>query len=134
MNESSLQPQRHLLDGATRVFLAEALIFPSGLIIVIFLTRKLGPESYGHFTLAAAIITWLALLMIAALFILMISMASAILTAAGKPLWTFALTGPMLPLALVGHLALIPRLGTLSASLTNSIFAILEDIAAVYAV
>lgn len=59
MNSTSLQPRRHLLDGATRVFLAEALIFPSGLIIVMFLTRKLGPEGYGHFTLAAAIVTWI---------------------------------------------------------------------------
>ena len=58
MNSTSLQPRRHLLDGATRVFLAEALIFPSGLIIVMFLTRKLGPEGYGHFTLAAVIVTW----------------------------------------------------------------------------
>ena len=59
MSQSSSHPRRHLLDGTTRVFLAEALILPSGLVVVIFLTRKLGPEGYGLFTLATAFVLWL---------------------------------------------------------------------------
>ena len=59
LNRSSLKPRRQLLDGTTRVFLAEALILPTGMVILIFLTRKLGPEGFGLFTLAAAFIFWL---------------------------------------------------------------------------
>jgi hypothetical protein len=35
---------RHLLDGTVRVFLAEALMLPTGLLTVAVLTRRLGPH------------------------------------------------------------------------------------------
>lgn len=50
---------RHLAGGTVRVFLAEALVLPTGLITAAYLTRNLGPEGYGLFTLAAALIAWL---------------------------------------------------------------------------
>ena len=38
------------------------------------------------------------------------------MTAAGKPAWTSALTAPLVPLAVAGHLLLIPRFGPLGAA------------------
>lgn len=59
MTTSLLQRYRHILDGTLWVSMAEALIVPTGIIITVFLTRRLGPESYGLFTLAASLIAWL---------------------------------------------------------------------------
>jgi O-antigen/teichoic acid export membrane protein len=58
----------------------------------------------------------LAILTFAALGMLIISIATTVLIAAGRPGWTFALTGPLIPLALVGHLLIIPRLGVNGAA------------------
>ena len=54
----SSYPGSHLLDGAVRVFLAEALFPLTGLITAAFLTRRLGPEDYGLLSLAATIVGW----------------------------------------------------------------------------
>ena len=59
MDPSLTHPRRHIVDGTIRVFLAEALILPTGLVTVIFLTRRLGPEGYGLFTLAAVLMNWI---------------------------------------------------------------------------
>lgn len=48
-----------MIDGTARVFLAEALLVPTGLLTVAYLTRRLGPSEYGRYTLAVALITWL---------------------------------------------------------------------------
>lgn len=48
-----------MLDGMVRVFLAEALLLPTGIITAAFLTRRLGPENYGLFTLAASLVAWI---------------------------------------------------------------------------
>ena len=50
---------RHTADGAFWGFLAEALILPTGLITTAYLTRTLGPERYGLFTLTSALVIWL---------------------------------------------------------------------------
>jgi len=76
----------------------------------------------------------LAQLIFGAVALAMISVATAILTAAGKPGWTFALAGPLLPLAVAGHLLLIPRLGAIGASLVTTLVAGLGALAAVLAV
>jgi O-antigen/teichoic acid export membrane protein/ubiquinone/menaquinone biosynthesis C-methylase UbiE len=55
---SSTEGQR-TLDGTVRVFLAEALILPAGLITTVVLTRRLGADGYGLFVLAATLVTWL---------------------------------------------------------------------------
>ncbi len=52
-------PNRHTMRGTLRVFLAESLMFPTGLVTAAFLTRRLGPSGYGLFTLAALIVSWL---------------------------------------------------------------------------
>ena len=76
----------------------------------------------------------LALLIFAALGLLMIHLVIAILTASGKPGWTFLLTGPMVPAALMGHLILIPWLGGVGAAAVTTFFACLGAFAAVFAV
>jgi O-antigen/teichoic acid export membrane protein len=58
----------------------------------------------------------LAVLIFAALAVVMISVASSILTAIGKPTWAMWATLPVAPLALAGHLAVIPRLGATGAT------------------
>ncbi len=45
-----------LWSGAGAVLLAEALVIPTGLVTAIYLTRRLGPASYGAFTLAASLV------------------------------------------------------------------------------
>jgi len=53
----------------------------------------------------------------------MMSVANAVLVAVGKPSWTLAVAGPMLPLAIIGHWILVPRLGAVGASLVTTIVA-----------
>jgi len=48
-----------MIDGTARVFLAEALIVPTGVVTVALLTRHLGPSDYGRYTLAVTIVLWL---------------------------------------------------------------------------
>jgi O-antigen/teichoic acid export membrane protein len=76
----------------------------------------------------------LALLIFAGVARVMISVTTAILTAAGKPGWTFALIGPLLPLTTAGYLLLIPRWDAIGAALVTSLFAGLGALAAVLAV
>ena len=76
----------------------------------------------------------LALLIFGGLAIVMISVVTAIITAAGRPKWTFILTGPMVPTAIIGHLILIPRLGAIGASLVTTLSASVGAFAAVIAV
>lgn len=47
------------LAGTVRLLAAEALIFPTGLVTAAFLTRRLGADGYGVFSLAALIVTWI---------------------------------------------------------------------------
>jgi O-antigen/teichoic acid export membrane protein len=65
----------------------------------------------------------LARLIYGAVALMMISTATAILTAAGKPNWTFTLTGPLIPVAVVGYLVLIPWLGPVGAATVTSVVA-----------
>ena len=49
---------RELLGGSARVFVAESIALPAGLITAAFLARRLGPSGYGVFTLTMAIVAW----------------------------------------------------------------------------
>jgi O-antigen/teichoic acid export membrane protein len=80
----------------------------------------------AKFMTAAPLIGPLAL---AALALNMMNVATSILTAAGKPRWTFLLVGPLVPLALLGHLLLIPRYGALGAASVTAICASLSAVA-----
>ncbi|MBN2060687.1 MAG: oligosaccharide flippase family protein [Deltaproteobacteria bacterium] len=55
---SSFGAGHHLATGTIKIFLAEALILPTGFITTIFLARTLGPMSYGLFALASVLVLW----------------------------------------------------------------------------
>ncbi len=59
MNSPYSKPGRGTIKGTVQTFAGEALLFPTGLLTAIFLTRSLGPHGYGLFTVAATIITWI---------------------------------------------------------------------------
>lgn len=62
MTQSVESPARALartLDGTLRVFGAEALLLPAGLVTAAYLSRKLGADGYGLFTVAATFVAWL---------------------------------------------------------------------------
>lgn len=59
--QRSEAPGRETLAGTVRVFSAEALLFPTGLVTAAYLTRVLGADGYGVFSLAAmavALVEW----------------------------------------------------------------------------
>jgi O-antigen/teichoic acid export membrane protein len=59
MHQRPAQPGRQTMGGTLLVFLAEALVLPTGMLIAAFMTRRLGPEGYGLFTLAATLVAWI---------------------------------------------------------------------------
>jgi O-antigen/teichoic acid export membrane protein len=58
MSQSATQDRRQMISGTLRIFLAEAILLPTGLLTAGFLSRQLGPQGYGLFTLAAVILSW----------------------------------------------------------------------------
>jgi O-antigen/teichoic acid export membrane protein len=57
--DRSAEAGRQTLAGTVRVLAAEALVFPTGLVTAAFLTRWLGADGYGVFSLAALVVAWL---------------------------------------------------------------------------
>ena len=49
---------RHVLGGTFWLFLAQALMVPSGLATVAYLTRALGPGLYGSYAIVITIVMW----------------------------------------------------------------------------
>jgi O-antigen/teichoic acid export membrane protein len=76
----------------------------------------------------------LALLIFAAISFIGINVVNSIFVALGKPSWTFALTGPMVPLAVIGHLVLIPWLGGIGAAIVTTSITCLGTIISFFAV
>jgi len=58
LNESHA---RHTAVGTLQDFTAAALSLPTGLVTAACLTRQLGPENYGLFTVAVSIVIWVEL-------------------------------------------------------------------------
>jgi O-antigen/teichoic acid export membrane protein len=111
--------------GPARALGRDALRVPLLLLPFAGLTAGAAPEIVelvfgGAFAPAAAL---LALLIFAALAWTMVSIDTALLTAAGKPGWTLALTAPLLPIALAGHLVFVPPLGSIGAALVTTVVA-----------
>jgi O-antigen/teichoic acid export membrane protein len=50
---------KEVFGGSARVFIAEAISLPTGLVTAAFLARRFGPDGYGIFTLTMAIVAWL---------------------------------------------------------------------------
>jgi O-antigen/teichoic acid export membrane protein len=76
----------------------------------------------------------LAVLIFAAVMTVMISVASAILTAAGRPGWAMLAVLPTAPLALVGHLLVIPRFGAQGATVVTLVVAVIGALLSLAAV
>ena len=55
MSPASASGRPGALRDTLRIFAGEALAIPTGLVTAAFLTRRLGPEGYGLFTLAATV-------------------------------------------------------------------------------
>lgn len=68
--------------------------------------------------------TLFSLLIFAAVAMVIISVVTSIFTALGKPGWALLLTAPLIPLALAGHLSLIPRWGSIGAALVTTVSAL----------
>ena len=75
----------------------------------------------------------LAVLIFGAMALMMISVVTAILTAAGRPNLTAALVAPMLPLSLLGYWIFVPRYGEMAACWVNMGAAVVGAIAALAA-
>jgi O-antigen/teichoic acid export membrane protein len=58
MNRLFAQSAKHTLDGTILVFLSEALLVPTGIVVAAFLTRRLSPSEYGLYTLTAMSVIW----------------------------------------------------------------------------
>lgn len=76
----------------------------------------------------------LAVLMVGSVGFVAISVATAILTAAGKPRWTVVLTAPLVLLSIAGNLWLIPKMGTLGAALVTTLVGGIGALAAIVTV
>jgi O-antigen/teichoic acid export membrane protein len=65
---------------------------------------------------------------------MMASVATVIMIAADQPALTFALTGPLIPLAILGHLLVIPTGGPLGAALVTSLLNVVDTLVVFWAV
>ena len=61
MTSDSVHTGRRVIRGALWLYLAEALMLPTGLITAIYLARFLGPVQYGQYALAIVLVVWLEL-------------------------------------------------------------------------
>lgn len=76
----------------------------------------------------------LALLVIGGVANVMFTVALTVMTADGYPARTVLFTAPLIPLALVGHLVMIPRYGQLGAALVTVVVALLSTSVAVVSI
>lgn len=53
---------RHLVAGSISLFIAEALILPTGFITAVYLARQFGPADYGLFALVSRVSMWIEIL------------------------------------------------------------------------
>ncbi len=73
-------------------------------------------------------------LVVAGIAMTLFGVCSSILTAAGKPNWTFALVGPLVPITVVGHLIAVPRWGALGAATITAVVSVTAAVLGVLAV
>jgi O-antigen/teichoic acid export membrane protein len=76
---------------------------------------------FGQVFLPAAPL--LGMLTLASTMLVVMSVAGTILTAADKPGWTLTLTVPLIPLAILGHIIMVPRFGAIGAASVTAVLA-----------
>jgi len=59
MDQNLSETGRRMTRGAIGIFLADALILPTGFVTAVFLSRYLGPSAYGLFALVSRLILWI---------------------------------------------------------------------------
>ena len=130
---------RFLADGNDRFardMARQAIRLTMVLLPVAAVIAGAAPEIVGLFFgqgfLAAAPL--LGILTFASTMLVIVSVASTILTAAGKPRWMLTLTAPLIPLAVLGHIIMVPRLGAMGAALVTALLATLGAAGALVAV
>lgn len=62
MNRINSNSNRNIASGTAQVFLSESLALPFGLLSSAYLTRNLGAEDYGLFTITSILIIWVSIL------------------------------------------------------------------------
>ena len=75
----------------------------------------------------------LAVLIFAAMALMMVSVVTAILTAAGRPKLTAILVAPMLPLSVLGYVLFVPSFGAMGACWVNLVASVFGAAAAMVA-
>ena len=131
LRDSSLDETRTIARNSMRVVIA---LTPLAAIMA-GAAPEIALVAFGPEFLAAAPL--IGPLAVGALALTMMYVATSILTAAGKPRWAFFFVGPLVPLALLGHLLLIPRFGALGAASVTGLCASLSavaELAAIYRV
>jgi O-antigen/teichoic acid export membrane protein len=114
-------------DEAARTLIGQAIRLVLCLLPFAGLAAGAAPEIvelvYGSpFSSSVPLLAWL---IFAALAIILISISTMTLTAAGRPGRAFALSGPLVPLALGAHLMLVPRFGLIGAAAATTVLACL---------
>jgi O-antigen/teichoic acid export membrane protein len=128
LRSGSMEPVKDLARDALR---AVILVFPVAGLIAGSASEIIDLVFGPRFAPAAGL---LAPLVFGSSAMLMISVASVILTAGDRPVWALVLSAPLVPLALLGHLAAIPALGPLGAALVTLAASVLGAVAQVLAV
>lgn len=59
LKQQPANPGRHALDGAFWVTIAQAMMLPTGLATVAYLTRRLGPAGYGNYAVVLTLLVWM---------------------------------------------------------------------------
>jgi O-antigen/teichoic acid export membrane protein len=118
---SALRVGRHAMRAVLLSTPLAALIAGAAPDLIV---RIFGPEFLPAATL-------LRLLIFASLALLMISVTTGIMTAAGKPAWTLHCAWPLALAALAGHIVFIPLAGPVGAAWVTTAFAIAGAIATV---
>lgn len=119
---------RQMVRGAMRVVLC---LLPVAGLVAGAASELTGLALGPLYTSGAPLMAWLVFGTVAQV---VISISRAMLTAAGKPRWNLALTALLMPLAVVGHLLLIPRLGAVGAAVVSTLTAGLGALAAIWAI
>lgn len=59
MNQPAARASHDLFGGTARIFAAEALLIPTGILTAAYLSRSFGPSGYGLFTLSSVLVVWI---------------------------------------------------------------------------
>jgi O-antigen/teichoic acid export membrane protein len=114
---------RQRQNEAARIIVWQSVLLVLCTIPFAGLAAGAAPEIVGlvygsPFSASVPLLGWL---IFAAVAIILISVSTVALTAAGRPSMTFAISGPLVPLALMAHVILVPRFGAVGAAAATTV-------------